>query len=78
MPSANLNISIVEKRILTLTEAASYSGLPVKYFKATCPTAPVELRVGVLCWDKRDLDQWIDSAKSEGAITTRKTILEKL
>ena len=40
MGSANLNISVVEKRMLKQSEAADYAGLPVKHFKTTCPVQP--------------------------------------
>ena len=60
MSSASLNISVVEKRMLKQSEAASYTGLPVKHFKSTCPVQPIELRHGTLLYDKHDLDQWID------------------
>jgi predicted alpha/beta hydrolase family esterase len=75
---ANLNISVVEKRIFTLAEAASYTGLPTKHFKASCPVRPVEMRPGTVHWDKRDLDQWIDAMKEGAEMATQDAILGKL
>ena len=56
MSSVSLNISVVEKRMLSTTEAADYTGLPRKHFKVTCPVQPIELRPGTVVYDKRDLD----------------------
>jgi len=78
MGSANLNISVVEKRMLKQSEAADYSGLPVKHFKATCPVRPVEMRPGTVLWDKRDLDNWIDSMKEGAEMADQDAILSKL
>lgn len=41
MATTNLNISVIEKRMLRETEAASYAGLPVRHFKAACPVQPI-------------------------------------
>lgn len=78
MGSANLNISVIEKRMLKQTEAADYTGLPLKYFKLTCPVQPVEMRPGTILWDKRDLDAWIDSMKEGAEMATQSAILQKL
>lgn len=78
MGSANLNISVVEKRMLRQSEAADYTGLPVKHFKATCPVQPIELRPGTIAYDKRDLDLWIDNIKNGGELATQDAILGKL
>ncbi|MDJ1008655.1 MAG: hypothetical protein QNJ13_12630 [Paracoccaceae bacterium] len=78
MANATLNLSVVEKRSLKQAEAASYSGLPAKHFKTTCPVQPVEMRPGVLLWDKRDLDRWIDAMKEGDAPTERDAILARL
>ena len=51
MAIANLNISVMEKRLLKQAEAASYTGLAVKHFKATCP---VPLRA-----NKRETIDWL-------------------
>lgn len=76
MPS--LNITVVEKRMLRAAEAASYCGLAAKHFKAVCPVAPVELRPGEMLYDRRDLDRWIDNAKTGAHEAEHATILRKL
>ncbi len=78
MASASLNITVTEKRMLNQSEAAGYTGLPVKHFKATCPVQPVEMRPGSILWDKRDLDQWIDAMKEGAEMATQDAILGKL
>ncbi|UTS79094.1 hypothetical protein OL67_000139 [Phaeobacter piscinae] len=78
MPTTNLNISVTDKRVLRQSEAASYSGLAVKHFKTVCPVPPFELKKGELRWDKRDLDKWIDSAKSGIEAQTQQDILGRL
>jgi len=64
MAAATLNLNVVEKRMLRASEAAAYTGMPLKYFKAECPVAPIEMRPGLTLWDKNDLDAWIDRLKS--------------
>jgi len=78
MASANLNINVIEKRMLKQAEAASYTGLAVKHFKATCPVQPIELRPGTVLYDKRDLDVWIDGIKTGTEMATKDVILGKL
>ncbi|WP_343503559.1 MULTISPECIES: hypothetical protein [Roseobacteraceae] len=78
MAMTNLNISVIDKRMLKQSEAASYSGLPLKHFKSSCPVRPVELRRGTLLWDRRDLDHWIDAVKSEADTFTETSILDRL
>ncbi|MCB0636585.1 MAG: hypothetical protein KDC54_08195 [Lewinella sp.] len=78
MANANLNISVIEKRMLKQAEAADYTGLPVKHFKAACPVQPVEMRPGTILWDKRDLDKWIDAMKEGAEMATQDAILGKL
>lgn len=78
MGNANLHISVIEKRMLKQSEAADYTGLPVKHFKATCPVQPVEIRPGTVRWDKRDLDKWIDAMKEGPEMATQDAILSKL
>lgn len=78
MANANLNISVVDKRMFSNAEAADYTGLPVTHFKATCPVQPVEMRPGKLLWDKRDLDTWIDAMKEGAEMATQDAILGKL
>ena len=78
MVNANLNISVIEKRLLNRTEAAAYTGLPIKYFKTTCPVQPLEIRAGTKSWDKRDLDRWIGAMKEGAEIATQDAILGEL
>ena len=78
MTNANLNIRVVEKRMLKQAEAASYTGLTAKHFKATCPVQPIEMRPGSVLWDKRDLDTWIDAMKDGTELTTQSAILDRL
>lgn len=78
MSSASLNISVVEKRMFSATEAADYTGIPKKHFKATCPVQPIELRPGTVVYDKRDLDVWIDGIKAGAEATTQADIVGKL
>jgi predicted DNA-binding transcriptional regulator AlpA len=78
MATTNLNISVIDKRMLKLSEAASYVGLALKHFKSACPVRPVELKGGTLLWDRRDIDTWIDDVKSGEVTETRDTILDRL
>ena len=78
MASTSLNISVVEKRMLKLSEASDYTGLPAKHFKIICPVQPLELRKGTTVWDKRDLDQWIDTMKEGTEFASQDAILGKL
>tara|TARA_R110000737_G_scaffold204878_1_gene223634 strand:- start:2372 stop:2608 length:237 start_codon:yes stop_codon:yes gene_type:complete len=78
MANANLNISVIQVRMMKQAEAANYTGLPVKYFKSSCPVQPVEVRPGTILWDKRDLDKWIDDMKEGADLTTQASILGKL
>lgn len=78
MGNASLNISVVEKRMLKQSEAASYTGLAVKHFKATCPVQPIELRPGTVLYDKRDLDTWIDGMKTGAEMASQDAILGRL
>ena len=72
------NISVINKRMMNETEAASYCGLPAKHFKAVCPVQPVDLGGKALRFDKRDLDRWIDTEKSGSTATTHDAILARL
>jgi len=67
MSSATLNLKITPRRMLTPREAAEYCGLPQKRFQQGCAVKPVELPGGVLAFDVRDLDAWIDGLKAGGA-----------
>lgn len=78
MATTNLNISVIDKRMMKQSEAASYSGLPVKHFKAACPVRPVELKEGTLLWDRKDIDLWIDGVKPGAVTVARDDILGRL
>ncbi len=78
MAMTNLNISVIDKRMMKQSEAASYSGLPLKHFKAACPVRPVKLTENTLLWDRRDIDLWIDDVKSGTVTETRDDILGRL
>lgn len=78
MPAATLNLNVVDKRMLSATEAASYCGLTVKHFKAFCPVQPVNIGGRFPLYDKRDLDQWIETEKADAANASQSAILERL
>ena len=78
MATANLNISVTEKRMMSEAEAASYCGLLAKHFKVCCNVQPLNLGGKVLRYDKRDLDRWIDSEKTGDADNSREAILSRL
>lgn len=78
MAGATLNLSVIDKRMLNATEAASYCGLPSKYFKAACPVQPVQLAQKFQLYDKHDLDQWIETEKAGAADTSQDAILGRL
>lgn len=78
MSNASLSISVIAKRMFNMTEAASYTGLPVKHFKAICPVQPIELRRGKALFDKFDLDTWIDGEKTGTEMTSQDAILKRL
>ena len=65
MGTASLNITVNDRRMLSGREAATYCGVPVKRFAAVCHVTPVELPNVGRRYDKRDLDTWIDSLKSD-------------
>lgn len=78
MATTNLNISVTEKRMKPVSEAAQYCGLAVNHFKAICPVQPIVLHKNNLLYDKVDLDAWIDAVKSDTEIQTQQSILAKL
>ncbi len=78
MGSANLNLSIIDIRMMNDSEAASYCGLPTKHFKTCCTVQPVNLGGKALVYDKRDLDLWIETEKTGVADTSREAILARL
>ena len=78
LPNTNLNITVLEKRMLRQSEAATYAGLAAKHFATLCPVRPIELQPGRKLWDRQDLDAWIDGVKSDSSNFTRETILKRL
>lgn len=78
MANTTLNLSVIEKRMLSASEAAHYCGLAVRHFKTLCPVAPLELGGKHQLFDKRDLDQWIDTEKSGHADASTDAILRRL
>lgn len=42
------------------------------------PVQPIRLRQGVLLWDKRDLDHWIDDVKTGTHAATHDASLARL
>lgn len=78
MAAATLNLNVVDKRMLSATEAASYCWLAAKHFKTICPVQPVNMGGRFILWDKRDLDQWIDTEKSGIADASQEAILGRL
>lgn len=78
MAGPTLHLSVIDKRMLSETEAASYCGLPIKHFKAACPVLPVRLAPNALRFDKRDLDGWIDGEKAGASEASRESILARL
>ena len=63
MPIATLNLNVLQKRMLTKTEAADHCGRSAKRFEIECPVQSVRFANGDFRWDIRDLDAWIDSLK---------------
>lgn len=78
MGAATLNLNVVDKRMLSAPEAASYCGLPAKHFNTVCPVPPVSLGGKFRLWDKRDLDQWIDTEKAGLTDASQSAILGRL
>lgn len=78
MANASLNLTVIEKRMLSATEAADYCGMATKHFRASCPVSPVHLVDKHERYDKRDLDQWIDNVKTGTADTSQDAILRRL
>lgn len=78
MATTNLNISLVEKRMMNTTEAAHYCGLAVKHFKSFCPVQPVLIPPKFNQYDRHDLDKWLDDLKAGSSISSRDEILDRL
>ena len=78
MSTTNLNISVIEKRMMNATEAAHYCGLAVKHFKSLCPVQPVLIPPKYKQYDRTDLDKWLDDLKTGNELASRNDILERL
>jgi hypothetical protein len=78
MATTSLNISVIEKRMMNVSEAAHYSGLAIKHFKALCPVQPIALTATNLRYDKLDLDRWLDSLKTGSEMSSRNHVLAQL
>lgn len=77
MAAATLNLNVLDKRMLSASEAAFYCGLPEKHFKVICPVPTVRLANRPL-YDKRDLDSWIEAEKAGSVALTQEDILARL
>ena len=78
MGTTNLNINVVEKRMMNATEAAHYCGLAVKHFKSFCPVQPVPIPPKYKQYDRTDLDKWIDDLKAGLETASQSAILDRL
>ena len=78
MPTSNLNIVVLEKRMLNQSEASAYLGLSHNDFKTICTIRPVEWKPGKYRWDKHDLDKLIDSSKMGDRQVSVSALLERL
>jgi hypothetical protein len=76
MSTATLNLTVVQKRMLTKREAAEHCGRSLKSFARECNALPVKFANGDLRWDVHDLDAWLDSLKA--GINDADTIVRKL
>lgn len=78
MAAATLNLNVIEKRMLNASEAASYCGLAARHFKALCPVPTVNIGGRFPLYDKRDLDQWIETEKVGIEDASQSAILRRL
>jgi hypothetical protein len=78
MAIATLNLNVLQKRMLTKSEAAEHCGRSVKRFEIECPVQSIRFANGDARWDVRDLDSWIDSLKAGFVDRDSDTILDKL
>lgn len=60
-------LSTFTSRLLTRDQAAAYCGMGRESFAANCSVQPIRVRPGLrgLRYDLQDLNNWIDSKKSE-------------
>lgn len=59
----NLPDSMAGNRMLSKKEASLYCRIPVNKFSSVCPVSPIDLGSGLLSYDLKDLDDWIESKK---------------
>jgi hypothetical protein len=79
MTSAVVNLSIVEKRMLTKAEAARRCGRSPRRFELECDVAPVCFPNGDKLYDVRDVDAWLDRLKGNaGAAADTDDIVRRL
>lgn len=64
MPTTNLNITVIERRLISQAEAAKYCSLPAKKFPMICRVTPVEID-GKRLFDKKLIDRWLDDLSSD-------------
>lgn len=67
MTSTTINVSLVQRRLLSAKEAATYCGTTVRRFSSYCPVPPISMPSGSELYDILDLDNWIDGLKSNSA-----------
>jgi len=78
MRQAAIKIISDPPRLLTKAESADYCARSTKRFEVECPVSPIKFLNGDLRWDRRDLDQWIDSMKSGSISHENEEILARL
>lgn len=76
MPTTNLNITVIERRLISQAEAAKYCSLPAKKFPMICRVAPIDLD-GKKLFDKKQIDRWLDELNS-GAFDSDDEVLGRL
>ena len=71
--------AIITPRLLTRQQAASYCGVSVDTFNATCPVAAIAVGHGrrLERYDMVDLDEWIERMK-RGAVPAKRSIADLL
>lgn len=77
MSAATFTIKMPPRRMLSLSEAAIYVGIPAKRFPSACRIVPIAMPDGKKQYDIRDLDEWLDSLKA-GSRDTDDDIIGKL
>ncbi|MGF7160154.1 hypothetical protein FHS85_001777 [Rhodoligotrophos appendicifer] len=78
MPRTTLNLTVIQKRMLTKAEAADHCGRSPRHFEHECPVTPIQFGNGDLRWDIKDIDAWIDSLKAPEASFVSDEIIGRL